>query len=283
MTVVYIDVLFLLNLTVDYLLLLASARITGEVIARPRLALGALLGAAYAAVLFLPGCQWLANPLCKVCAAVLMVLVGFGQSPRLLRLILVFFGASAALGGVVLALQLLGAGGLTLENGVLYTGFDIRLLLVTVIVCYAVLSGVFGRAARHGGKSRDLIPARLTLGEKTLCLTVLLDTGNTLTEPVHNRPVMVAEARALESVLPEGIDPADPVGSMERLEDTELRRRFRLLPYRAVGVEYGMLLAVRTDRVELGGRELKELLVALSPTPVSDGGGYQALIGEIRS
>lgn len=111
MTVVYIDVLFLLNLTVDYLLLLASARITGEVISRIRLALGALLGAAYAAILFLPGCQWLAHPLCKICSAVLMVLIGFGRSPRLLRLLLVFFGASAALGGVVLALQLLGAGG----------------------------------------------------------------------------------------------------------------------------------------------------------------------------
>ncbi len=281
MTVVYIDVLFLLNLVVDYLLLLASARITGEMIARPRLALGALLGAAYAAALFLPGCGWLAHPLCKICVAVLMVLAGFGGSRRLLRLLLVFFGVSAALGGLVLALQLLGRGGLTLENGVLYTGFDIRLLLVTTILCYAALSLTFGRAARHGGNRRDLCPADLTLGAKTLRLTVLIDTGNTLTDPTNNRPVMVAEAQALDALLPAGIDPADPVGSLERLEDEMLRRRMRLLPYRAVGVEYGMLLAVRMDRVALGGRELEGLLVALSPAPVSDGGAYQALLGEI--
>lgn len=280
-TVVYIDVLFLLNLVVDYLLLLASARITGELISRLRLALGALLGAVYAAALFLPGCGWLSHPVCKICAAVLMVLVSFGKSPRLLRLLLVFFGTSAALGGVVLALQFLGAGGLTFENGVLYTGFDVRLLLVTAILCYAVLSLVFGRAARHGGKRQDLCSARLVLGEKILTLTVLIDTGNTLTDPTNNRPVMVAEARAMRELLPEGIDPADPVGSLERLEDGMLRQRFRLLPYRAVGVEYGMLLAVRMDRVILGKRELEGLLVALSPTPVSDGGGYQALLGEI--
>lgn len=281
MTVVYIDVLFLLNLVVDYLLLLASARITGEMISRLRLALGALLGATYAAAVFLPECIWLSHPLCKVCSAVLMVLIGFGGSPRLLRLLLVFFGVSAALGGVVLALQLLGAGGLTLENGVLYTGFDVRLLLVTVIVSYAVLSLVFERAARHGGKRQDLNPGRLTLDGKTITLTVLSDTGNTLTDPIHNRPVMVAEKRALEPLLPEGIDPADPVGSMERLKDSPMRQRFRLLPYRAVGIEHGMLLAVRVDQAEVGGRELSGLFVALSPTPVSDGGGYQALIGEI--
>ena len=46
MTVVYLDVLFLLNLVVDYLLLLATAKITGEPISRARLALGAALGAA---------------------------------------------------------------------------------------------------------------------------------------------------------------------------------------------------------------------------------------------
>jgi stage II sporulation protein GA (sporulation sigma-E factor processing peptidase) len=281
-TVVYIDVLFLLNVTVDYLLLLASARITGDVICRPRLACGALLGGAYAAAIFLPGWQWLAHPLCKLALAALMVLVGFWKSPRLLRVLLVFFCASAALGGVVLALQLLGTGGLTLENGVLYTGFDLRLLLVTVIVCYGVLSCVFRRAARHGHRGGELSAARLVLGEKSLTLNVLLDTGNTLTEPLNNRPVMVAEARAVASLLPPDADPADPVRSVARLADDPMGRRFRLLPYRAVGVAHGLLLAVRTDKVVLGSRELKGLLVALSPTPVSDGGGYQALMGDVE-
>ena len=54
---------------------------------------------------------------------------------------------------------------------------------------------------------------------------------------------------------------------------------FRLLPYRAVGVECGMLLALRARQVRLNGRPQGGLLVALSPTPVDDGGTYQALIG----
>lgn len=281
MTVVYIDVLFLLNFAVDYLLLLASARITGEMISRMRLGLGALLGAGYAAALFLPGCEWLSRPLCKICSAVLMVLIGFGKSKRLLRLILVFFAVSAALGGVILALQLFGAGGLTLENGVLYTGFDIRILLVTAILSYVILSIVFERAARHGREQMDLCTACLKIEEKSLNLTVLIDTGNTLTDPINNQPVMVAEARALQELIPKGVDPTDPVGSLDRLKDEVIKKRFRLLPYRAVGIENGMLLSVRTDSVVIGKREWKGLLVALSPTPVSDGGGYQALIGDI--
>lgn len=281
MTVIYIDVLFLLNLVVDYLLLLTTARITGETISRVRLGLGALLGALYAAAQFLPALGWLARPLCKMAFAVLMVLISFGGSRRLLRLVLVFFAASAALCGVVVALQLVGSEGLTLEQGVLYTGFDVRLLLITVIVCYVVMSAVLERAARHGGVRRDLCTAEVTIGGATLRLTALRDTGNTLTDPVSNRPVMVAEARALRPLLPAQLDPAEPVSSLSRLQDETLKKRLRLLPYRAVGVDHGLLLAVRTDRVVIGKRKWDGLLVALSPTPVSDGGGYQALIGDI--
>lgn len=281
MTVIYIDVLFLLNLVVDYILLLICARITGEIISRPKLILGALFGAGYAAVLFLPGCSWLSHPACKLCSAAAMILIGYGTSRRFLRLLFVFFGVSAALGGVILAFQLVGAGGLTLENGVIYTGSDVRILLVTVILAYLIFSTVFERTARHGGKAQDLSTVYINIEGKCLRLTVLTDTGNTLTDPMNNQPVIVAEAGTMQKILSEKIDAADPVGTMERMRDERMIKRFRLLPYRAVGVENGMLLAVRTDSVVIRKREWKGLLVALSPTPVSDGGRYQALIGDI--
>lgn len=279
MTVVYLDVLFLLNFVVDYLLLLAAARITGEVFSRLRLVLGALLGGVYAAVIFLPGCVWLSNPACKISAGIGMVLISYGASRRLLRLTLVFFAGSAALGGVILGLQLLGTGGLTLENGVLYTGFDLRLLLVTVILSYVALSTVFRNAARHGGQRQDLCAAKVTLCGQTAQITVLLDTGNTLTDPVRNQPVLVVEGRALREILPVQIDPRDPVGSLEWGTEEGWNGRFGLLPYRAVGVACGLLLTVRSDCAVISGREWKGLTVALSPTPVSDGGGYQGLFG----
>ena len=68
-----------------------------------------------------------------------------------------------------------------------------------------------------------------------------------------------------------------PLG--HRLLEDPWRRRFRLLPYRSVGVDRGLLLAVRVDQVQVGEEERGPMLAALSPTPVSDGGGYRALLG----
>ena len=77
MTVVYLDELFLLNFVVDYLLLLSSARLAGEPLHRGRMALGAALGGIYAALLFLEGLGFLAHPLCRLAAAVGMLLCAY--------------------------------------------------------------------------------------------------------------------------------------------------------------------------------------------------------------
>lgn len=280
MTVVYIDSLFLLNLIVDYLLLLATAKLSGELIRRPRFALGAVLGAVYAAAVFFPGMGFLTHPMCKLGAAVLMVLVGFGDSRRLLRVLLVFFGLSCAFGGGIFAIGLLGGRGLSLHNGILSTGMDLRVILLSAAICYVGFTLIFHRTAQHS--SRELIPAVLTLGGKRVSLTALVDTGNTLTDPATGRPVMVAEGEKLEPILPEELHTAelrDPVAAMERLSHRECGKRFRLLPYQAVGVECGMLLAIRLDGVRVGEEDYGGILVALSPTRLSDGGGYSALIG----
>ena len=193
MTVIYLDELFLLNFVVDYLLLLAAGRLSGEILRRGWLALGAAIGAAYAAAAVLPGMGFLLHPLCKLGAAVLALLAGYGKSRRLLRVSLVFFAVSAAFGGGVFALQLLGGRGLTLQNGIFYSAMDLRLILLSAAGCYVLITLLFQRTARHSGLRRELVPAVLTLEGRRVALTALVDTGNTLTDPATGRPVMVAE------------------------------------------------------------------------------------------
>lgn len=276
MTVVYIDLLFLLNFTANYLLLLAAGRMCGRVLRRWLLALSAALGAGYACALFFPGFTWLASPLCRVAAGVLMPVIAFGAQNALLRTTLCFFGASAALGGLVWAAELLGGHSLYLERGVLYSYLDLRLLLLLLALCYGLLSFLSDRAFRH--RAAELVPLTIRLGDAAVTLTALLDTGNTLTDPVDNSPVVVAEGSCCGALLPMELPLDRPVEALALLGGRGIKG-WRLLPYRAVGVDCGLLLAVRADCIMAGKQNCGSLLVALSPTPVSDGGVYRALIG----
>ena len=86
-------------------------------------------------------------------------------------------------------------------------------------------------------------------------------------------PTMMSARRQLTTTA------FSPVAAVEELSEDLFRGRCRLLPYQAVGVECGMLLALRLDDVRVGTEDYGGILVALSPTRLSDGGGYSALIG----
>lgn len=282
MTIIYGDVLFFLNALLDYLLLLGAARLVGEPLRRGRFLLGALLGGGYALAIFVPGLEFLSHPLCRVAAGGMMALTAYGNSPRFLRQTALFFGLSCALGGSVLAIGLLGRQGLSLSGGVLYSGMDLKIVLLAAALCYGVLTVAFQRMGRHSALAGEILTVRLTLEERTVELPVLVDTGNTLSDPVTGCPVLVAESTSLADLFPpHGIEPEtlrDPLEALTQLGVGRWGGRFRLLPYRAVGVEQGFLLAFRADSVWIRGQK-RDILVALSPTPVSDGGGYRGLVG----
>ena len=278
MNVIYIDTLFLINTVIDYLLLLASARIAGEPLYRLRFGLGAILGGGYAVALFLPGLGFLYHPLCRLAVAIFMVLTAFSRSRRLLRQILIFFALACAFGGGVLAAGMLGGQTLTFGNGVFYSTIDLKIVLVSAAVCYGVLSLIFQRWGRHSVQRGEIEQVIISIFDKQISLLALIDTGNTLSDPVSGQPVWVMEGRCLHDLLPEVDESAfrNPAGAMERLNQL-LPGRFRLLPYRSVGVDCGLLLAVRMDWIETGRERRNGVLIALSPNPVSDGGGYQVL------
>ena len=125
----------------------------------------------------------------------------------------------------------------------------------------------------------SVVPVRLTLGGRRVFLSALRDSGNTLCDPVTGEAVLVADWRCAARLLPhDGLRAADfaaPAALVVRLQ----RLHPRLIPFRAVGTGSGLLLALPCEEVRIGKSVQKNGLVAFSPTPVSDGGGYEALTG----
>lgn len=288
MTVVYIDSVFLLNALADYLLVYAAAQLAGARLRRLRFLLAALLGGAYAVAVFLPGMGALSLPPVKVAAGVLVALAAYGGEPRFLRLTLLFFLASCAFAGCVLALGLAAGRTVPMENGVFYTNVDAKVLLISAAAAYLVLTVVFRASARRSGVEGFLIPVTVAFCGGRAALTALCDTGNTLRDPVTGQPVLVASAEKLGALWPPEFGPLltpqalrAPAQALERLAASGAdAARFRLLPYSAVGVESGLLLAVRLDWAGVNGKRLERLLLALSPTSVGD--GCDALWGELE-
>lgn len=272
---VYIDAVAVLNFLVNFLLLYATARLGAAAARMRRLALGALLGAVYAVCVYLPGLDWLRLfPFKLLCAGGMLVL-SFGFKRSTLRLSAVFAAVSFVLCGAVYAIELLqGQAPQRWSNALFFPVSFFSLLLTSAAV--ALACRLLLPKLTHATDS--ILPLTLALQNRRVHLSALRDSGNTLCDPVTGAKVLTVYWKSARGLLP----PELPVSENDFAAPAVLALRLkqlspRLIPYRAVGVASGLLLALPC-KIMLE-KKCYTGLVAFSPTPVSDGGAYDALTG----
>ena len=269
---VYIDLVFVLNFCVNYLLLRGTARLGASASRKRNAVFASSIGAAYAVLVYLPQFAWLQHFLMKIVVAAVMLMTCFGVKRSTLRLSAVFAALSLALCGAIYTVQCLQGKPFFYQESLLYPVSFASLLLTAFAVCLACR--LFLPRLTHAANS--IVPMTLQLNEKVVHLSALRDSGNTLVDPISGNSVITAHWTIAAKLLPEKLH------SDEFRAPTSLAVRLRhyaprLIPYRAVGTEHGLLLAIPC-KITLNNRT-KIGLVAFSPTPLSDGGAYEALTG----
>ncbi len=273
MQVIYVDSLFCLNLLTDYLLCLTAGRICGLRLRRGRYLAAALLGALYAAAVFLPGLRFLSLPAGRLGCGICMGLLAFGKERQPLRCTGVLLAAAAAFGGALWAVSSAVSG----DAWSFAVPLSLPVLLLSFGIFYALLSALM--RARRLLTERRRVPVVAVLGEREAAFTALEDTGNALSDPITGRHVLVASPAALRPLLRESAPLFEALAPVELLEalsaDARLRGRFRLLPCSHVGGS-SLLPVFRPDSLRVDGAQTADLLIAVSPH--AHGEGYEAIL-----
>ncbi|MBP3313349.1 MAG: sigma-E processing peptidase SpoIIGA [Oscillospiraceae bacterium] len=276
--VVYGDIVVSVNTALNFLIFLLGGRLCGYPTRPWRCFVAGGFGGIYALVCYiLP--SWVSSPLGQALSFSLISPIAYGFRRRAIRPCAMAFLCSTALAGCVFLLTQIFSLGAILFHGGLYYPIGTKVLLLTAAGFYLVATIFAASALRHG--KGELQSFSVSLGEKTLHLNALVDTGNTLQDPMSGLPVAVLDGRRCGELLSLPVPHTalqDPTGAFSVLQEKLPHIRLRLVPYRAVGVDGGLLLAAPCT-VQTGKTKPRKALVAFSPTPVSDGGEYEALIG----
>lgn len=281
---IYIDVLFLINLIVNYLLLYGSVLLSGAAVYRIRVFLGALIGAAYGVIVFFISLNALFSVVLKILVAALMVFVSFkGTYVKLFRFTLIFFGLSFAFAGTVLALYYFtgGADGyIETNNLILYINMPFWALILSAVFAYLLFTLLFRASALV--LRRETKPVEIIDSNKRVGFRALVDTGNMLRDPFTNARVIIADYSVVKDIVPQKVrEILDKTGAESfpaMYKKIPYEYKFRLIPYKTVNKSFDLLLAFKPEKILIDGALSKNALVALSPARISDGGAYAALI-----
>ena len=254
---IYLDLVFLLNVLVDFLLLMGTNRLAGYPPGWRRAVPAALLGGIYASACLIPEFHFLGSSFWRIVMLLMMALLAFGMNRSLPHRLAVFVLLSMALGGIA-------------------SGTDSR-EIGSVICCGVVLWLLCRMGFRGQVGVREYVPVKLRLGDKSISRIALRDTGNTLTDPLTGEQVLVAGE--------------DAAAELFGLTDYQLRHPvetlavggapgMRLIPYRSVGNPAGLLLAYRFHSARIGEKSA-DPLVAFAPERIGGGDVYQMLAGGV--
>ncbi len=245
--VIYADVLVVINLFVNYFLLLITKRLLRVTVRRIRILGGAALGGAYSLSIFAPKMPLAVTVLLHLCAVGIIVAVSIPihTLKAYLKAYAAFFTVNFGFGGAMLAIWLLfRPNGMVYQNGAVYFDISIRVLVCSTVFCYALFSVVLWLIKRKAPDNR-LYSVTLEYKDKSVSTKALLDTGNTLSDGFSNTPVLVGSKRIVQKIAPAELQ-SFLNGDMPQKQSAGLR----FIPYATVNGN-GVLRGFVLDRAVL--------------------------------
>lgn len=287
--IIYVDITLLNNFLMTTAIIWAIAKIMEMKISWARLILGANIANLYLIFAFLLQqiplhyfISFILHILLNIISALLIVKVSFPDldKARFIRAVTRLYLITFIAIGTTLSLFYI-YGGSPFNTGILK-------LCIGLIVLF--LLGNFGWSIIQKYKLPDELYLAIVIyfQGRELSLTGLLDTGNSLTDPFSNAPVIVAELSALLPLFPEKIQKQilssanRDFGLIDIFQEYDLAQRIRLLPFSDLGQENGLMLGFRPDLVELFYKNkllrIEDCVIGISKRVLDHENSYQALI-----
>lgn len=291
-TYVYADVILLENLIMNYLILWSTARLTRYSYSKVKLVIASFLGAIYAVLSYFPEYSYLFSFFIKILFSILIVIIAYTPVyfHILLKLTGVFYIVSFIFGGAAFGLFYFINGLNLTSNGISFIkDFPIKILVVAVAVAYLTIKYSWDYVQHRIKRERLIVRVEMSFDNRQLCIDALVDTGNSLKDPITNAPVMITDYSMIRELLPDDIKKI-----FERYSENELNAiaeimsiskwatRFRIIPFKSLGRENGMLIGFRPDVVTIFDNDkrihLNNIVIAIYRKKLSKDGEYGALI-----
>lgn len=262
---VYADILFLVNLIVDYFLLRISLTVLKIAPKTWRLVLSAITGGLFSFYIFLPKSPLLIEILAHLLmnSVMMLICIGFKGFKTFLRGMLVHFGVVCCYGGIMTALwQIFKPQGMIINNSVVYFNISPVVLIITTILGY-FLYMIFSKIFAVSSKSAKQCNITFYALGKSVGASAIIDTGNSISDIMSDSEIIIADKSVANALF----------GSLDIAKDPLLATRYRTIPCNTVSGN-SILEGFRCDicQVYLEDKiiSLYNPVLAISKTPIKE-------------
>lgn len=252
----YVDVLFLVNFMMDYLLLLLVRRMLRCTATHGSICAGALTGSLMTCIIFVSPVPYafLKFMMFHMLVNTLMIRVGLKIKTvsNFMKAFFMLYTGGFLLGGVLSYLQQY----INIRMGSLF--------FVTAAAGYWIVTAIWNFISHIQRINRHHCKVELYMGEREYRVIGIIDTGNGLWDAAAGKPVSILDKRT-----------AGDFFDMKKIE------KIRYVPYRSIGKSAGVLPVVEIDKMCVYGSEvywIQKPLIAISEEEILAGGECKMIL-----
>jgi stage II sporulation protein GA (sporulation sigma-E factor processing peptidase) len=202
--------------------------------------MSATFGALYSIVIIKLLFYHLSNTMfLNIIVAAVMVIIAFGYTDicTYLKNVLLLFGISFTMSGAINYLYYSTIMGKYIRSFIIGNSNKVvnaRRFIITTFLAYILLNAIVKAITMIRKDNILYYDVKITFRGKSIIAKALLDTGNSLTEPITGNIVHLAEYKILKPIL-EG--------------DEEAKEKLCVIPFHSVGEENGIMYGIRVDEM----------------------------------
>ncbi|WP_236913240.1 sigma-E processing peptidase SpoIIGA [Clostridium sp. Cult1] len=290
---IYAEYLLIENIIINFIILYVTNKITRTKTSKLRLFIAALVGSIYTLVAFFPSLEFMGKFIIKFSVSILMIILAFNPERlnSFLKQLSTFYLTSFVFAGTVIGIFYI------LNNKFTFSKFSfgnsnelIMFLTLGIGLAIILIRSILENFLIKINKENCITNITISLNNKEIDLTALIDTGNSLKEPISQKPVIIAEFTALKAILPElvirvytqnnDLDLNLIAKVMEELGD---EIKLRLIPFKSLGNDNGILIGFVPDSIKVyldnGIKKLTdEIIVAIYNDKLATDEQYNGLL-----
>lgn len=258
---IYAEYLLIENIIINYIILYVTKKITRTKTSKLRIFIASLVGSIYTLVAFFPSLQFMGKFIIKFSISMLMIIIAFNSEKfnHFLKQISAFYMISFVFAGTIMGIFYI------LNNNFILTKFSfenfgelIKFLAIGIGLAILLIRYILRFHQYRISKENYITNVVIGLNNKEVELAALIDTGNSLKEPITQQPVIIAEYCIIKSILPEMVKKAyserkelDLIFIAKIMEEIGDDIKLRLIPFKSLGNDSGILIGFKPDTIKI--------------------------------
>lgn len=289
---VYGEFLFLENFLMNFIILDITSYFGKYQGGKFKIVIGAVVSALYSFIIFFPSLHFMLTFFMKFTISMFIIVITFtpNKFKEFLKYLSVFYLTTFIFGGAAFGFFYFTNFDSLISNGIFYTNnFTIRILLYSVAIAYILILISINLIKYKISKETLLRQITIEFDNKKKEIQGLIDTGNSLADPISKFPVVIVEYEAIKDILPDSIKEIFSNNKFSKLDNvmdvlgnSNWINRFRVIPYTSLGKTNGMLIGFKPDNVELINEgeiiSINKIIIGISIHQLSQNGDYRALL-----